>query len=218
MLRGVVLTAVLLDVGLVAGRLFTYPGVFTVPGFSVTVGMLAMSFVAGIFFMIATSYSTMLGDNLASATATGAVGGVVLITHMALENFGSRVGEDWRLTLAVMLGTFALWFSSGWRAAASHSNLMAGAVAGCWTALVSVILAVTFGFIGMYFDVPSAAYVATWPDYIHSGSSDPEAFAIANALDAATSHLAAALILGSMLGGVGWSIALLRRGVPRPGQ
>jgi hypothetical protein len=200
MLRRLVFFVVLIDVGLVVARLLTYTAVFKVPGVSVTFGMLAVTFVAAAIFMIAASYSNMLRGSLAFATVAGSVGGAVLIAHMALENFGARVGVDWRLTIAVMLGTFALWSSSGWRSFRSHSTLMAGAAAGCWTALVSVILAVTFGVIGMYFDMPSAAYVATWPEYIQSGSSDPEAFAIANTLDAATSHVATALILGSILG------------------
>jgi hypothetical protein len=147
------------------------------------------------------------------ATAIGAAGGVILSVHLALENFGARVGEDWRLTIAAMLSTFALWFASGWWAARDDSTLIAGTVVGGWTALVSVIFAITFGFIGMYFDVPSSAYVATWPEYIQKGVNDPRAFAIANTLEAATSHLATALILGSILGGAGWLVGSLRGGI-----
>ena len=212
MLRGLVLTALLIDAGLVAGRVFTYPALFSIPGFGGTIGLVALSFAAAAIFVIGTIYSNLLQDSLGFATATGLVGGAILVGHMALENFGARVGEDWRLTVAVMLATFALWFSSGWRTGRGRSTFMVGAVAGGWTALVSIILAITFGFIGMYFDVPSSAYVATWPEYIQSGSSDPHAFAIANTLDAATSHVATALILGSILGGAGWFIGSFRKG------
>lgn len=214
MLRGLVLTGLLIDVGLVAGRVLTYPGVFSISGFSETIGLVALSFVAAAIFIVGSSYSNLLSGSLGSATATGAVGGAILIAHMALENFGAHVGEDWRVTVAVMLATFGLWSSAGWRTTQVHSTIMVGAVAGCWTALASIILAVTFGFIGMYFDVPSSAYVATWPEYIQSGSSDPQAFAIANTLDAATSHVATALVLGSILGGAGWLMASLRKDMP----
>jgi hypothetical protein len=218
LLRGLVLTALLINVGLVAARVLTYPGVFSLPGFSGTIGLAALSFVAAAIFIVGSLCSNLLSGSLRLATVTGAAGGAILIAHMALENFGARVGEDWRLTVAVMFATFGLWFSTGWRTARGHSTLMAGAVAGCWTALVSAILAVTFGFTGMFFDIPSSAYVATWPEYIQSGLSDPQAFALANTLDAATSHVVTALMLGSILGGVGWFIASLQKGVAGPEQ
>ena len=215
MLRGLVLTALLIDAGLIVMRMLTYPGVFSISGFSETVGLVALSLVAAAIFTVASIYAERRSRSLILATATGAVGGAILIAHMALENVGARVGEDWRLTVVVMLATFGLWFSSGWRSG-YNSTLVTGAVAGCWTALVSVILAVTFGFIGMYFDLPSSAYVATWPEYARSGSTDPQAFAIANTLDAATSHLATALILGAILGAGGWFVASLRKTIPSP--
>lgn len=208
--RSIVLSVLLIDIGLVVERVLTLPGVFTLPGFNITIGSVALSFVAAGVFIIGADYSKVLPSDLRLATATGAAGGLLMIVHMALENFGARVGEDWRITVAVMVGTFALWFSSGWLTGRNRSNLVSGVVAGCWTALVSVILAVTFGLIGMYFDVPSSAYVATWPEYVQSGASDPQAFAIANTLDAATSHLVAALLLGSILGGAGWCCGSLQ--------
>jgi hypothetical protein len=211
MLRGVVLTAILIDIGLVAARVLTQSGVFALPGFTVTIGWLALSFAVAAAFIIGSVRSGALSRSLRFATATGVGAGCIMIGHMALENFGARVGEDARLTIAAMLAIFALWFGSGWRASRTPSTLIAGAVVGCWTALVSVILAVTPGFIGMYFDVPSSAYVATWPEYIRSRSGDPQAFAIANTLDSATSHLAVALLLGSILGGAGWCAGSMRR-------
>lgn len=211
MLRGLFLTALLIDLGMIVVRVLTYPGVLSIPGFSEAIGLTALSFVAAGTFVVAANYVDRRSRSLGLATAAGALGGAILIAQMALESFGTHMGEDGRLTAGVMLATFALWFSSGWRAIRDSSAFMAGAVAGCWTALVSVVLAVTFGLIGTYFDVPSSAYVATWPEYIQSGSSDPKAFAIANTFDAATNHVATALVLGSILGGAGWFVASLRR-------
>lgn len=214
MLRGLVLAALLIDVGLLVARVLTYPSTLGVPGIGRTIALLGLSFIAAASFAVASSFANRSARLRGQAVIIGAVGGAILIAHMALENFGTRVGEDWRLTLVVMLTTFTLWFSSGWRTGQT-STFMAGVAAGCWTALVSVLLAITCGFVGMYFDVPSSAYVATWPEYIQSGASDPFAFAIANTLDAAMSHIAAALILGSILGGTGWWVASLRKGFSR---
>jgi hypothetical protein len=206
-----VLSVVLIDIGLVAGRVLTFTPISAMPGAVLAVGWLALSLVAAATFVIWGTRSKSLWDDLRLPTAAGLAGGVMMIGHMTLENFGSRVGEDWRLTIAVMFATFALWFSSGWWTARKYDTILAGTVAGCWAAIVSVMLAVTFGFVGMYFDVPSAEYVATWPEFIQSGWSDPHAFAIANTLDAATSHIVTALLLGTLLGGAG---GLIRRRVP----
>ena len=214
MLRLSIVSVLLIDVGLVAARLVTHPDVFILPSFNGTIGLVALSFSAAAIIMIGSAFSKVFSGSVRTATSLGVIGGVLMIVHMALENFGSHVGEDWRLTLAVMFTVFALWFSSGWRTFRNHSALIVGAVAGCWTALVSVILVVTLGFVGTFFDMPSSAYVATWPEYIQSGSSDPQAFAIANTLDAATSHLIVALIFGPILGGAGWLIASAARAVP----
>ena len=210
MLRGVALAALLVDVGLVVGRLLTYPALFSMPGLGESVTFLGLAVGAAAAFVLWALRTNVITASLGSATATGVLGGVALAVHMAMENFGAHTGEDARLTLAVMLATFALWLSSGWRATTRGQwTLWVGIVAGCWTALVSIFIMVTVGFIGSYFDVPSAEYVATWPEYVHSGSHDPRAFAIANTLDDATAHIAVALILGSILGAVGGFIASL---------
>src|SRR5207244_6476087 len=125
------------------------------PGVPITLGGLALSFTAAAIFVTWASSSKWLGGDFRLPTAIGTVSGALMSGHMALENFGARVGEDWRLTAAAMLGAFTLWFTSGWRSGRKHLTTVAGALAGCWTAIVSVTLAITFGFICMYFKVPA---------------------------------------------------------------
>ena len=209
--RGFVLSAILVDIALVVARVLTDASVLTVPGAVPTLLWLGLSFVAAIV-VICSSFSKSTAVDLRFPTAAGVLGGITLMTHMALENFGARVGEDWRLTLAVMFATFAIWVSSGWRTARRHSALVAGTVAGWWTAIISVMIAITFGFVGMYFDVPSPPYVQTWPEFLRSGSNDPRAFAIASTLDAGSGLLITALLLGPILGCVGWFIGSLQAG------
>jgi hypothetical protein len=200
-----------IDLALVIGRLLTFATIAQMPGFPVTLGWLVLGFAAAAAFVIWASSSKLADRDFRLPTAIGLAGGVMMVAHWALENFGARIGEDWRLTVAVMLATFILWFSAGWRAGRSQFTAVSGAVAGCWAAIVSVTLAVTFGFAGMYFNVPSPEYVATWPEYIQSGWRDPQAFAVANIFDAATSHLVTALLLGTILGGVGGFIGSLSK-------
>ena len=211
-----VLWAIMIDIGLVVFRVLTDVSTLAVPGAISTLVWLGISFVAAAIVVICSNSSKSIVVDLRFATAAGLLGGIILMTHMALENFGARVGEDWRLTLAVMLATFAIWLSSGWRTARRHSALVAGTVAGCWTAIISVILVITFGFVGMYFDIPSRGYVQTWPEYLRSGSSDPQGFAIVSTLDAGSGHLITALLLGPILGCVGWFIGSLQTGNEKP--
>ena len=215
--RALVLSAILVDIGLVVARVLTHASVLTVPSAVPTLVWLALSFAAAAIAVVWSSGWNAAKADLRLPTAAGLVAGVILVTHMALENFGARVGEDWRLTLAVMLATFAIWLSSGWRAAREHSGLPRGTVARCWTAIVSVLLAITFGFVGMYFNVPSPAYVQTWPEYLQSGSNDPQTFAITTTLDTGSGHLIAALLLGPLLGGLGWFIGSIEIGSKKAG-
>jgi hypothetical protein len=72
---------------------------------------------------------------------------------------------------------------------------------------VSVLAAVTFGFVLMFFEVPSLDYVATWAEFKQSGWSDVHAFAIANSLEAGFTHLLAGLVLGTIFGAIGSGMA-----------
>jgi hypothetical protein len=130
---------------------------------------------------------------------------------MALENFGGRIGENGKLTLAVMIAAFALWCVAGYRSALAGGTLGKGIASGCWAALVSILCAVTLGFLFMVFDIPPPSYVASWPEYVRSGWGDPHAFAIANSLESGFTHLLTALIVGGLLGALGGGLARLRR-------
>jgi hypothetical protein len=209
-----VLSVLIIDLALAVGRLLTFTTIFAMPGTVMTIGWFSLSFAAAVIFVIWANSSKLISGDFRLPTAVGLLGGVLMVGHMALENFGARVGEDWRLTVTVMLAAFALWFGSGWYAGRKHFSAIAGASAGCWAAIVSVTLAIMCGFLGMYFNVPAPDYVATWPEYIQGGWSDPQAFAIANTIDSGTSHILTALFLGPVLGGTGGMIGALQiRGV-----
>jgi hypothetical protein len=148
---------------------------------------------------------------LAASTWPGTVGGVLLAFHLALENFGTRAGEDGRVTLAFMGATFLVWGIAGYRAARSTGRAGLGALCGGWAGVVSASVSVTCGWLLMLAGIPSAAYVATWAEFALSGSSDPRAFAIANALDSGASQMLEAIVIGVICGSLGAAAARLRR-------
>jgi hypothetical protein len=207
MLRSAVLFLILVDVALLAGSAM---GLTAIPQAAPVIGWAVASF-ALTFVVVWLSYFHSPAANAAVPVAIGVIGGILMAAHMILENVGTHLGEDWRLTLAVMVVTFGLWLSAGIWSARRRGTVSAAAIAGCWAAIVSVLLAIGFGFVGLYFDLPHGEYVATWPEFIRSGWSDPRAFAIANAMEAATSHLLTGLFLGSLLGALGGAIGSPRR-------
>jgi len=135
------------------------------------------------------------------ATVWGLIGGVILVVHMILEIFGRHLGENGLLTLAIMFIAFLLWGVAGFVAARATESSCMGCLSGCWSAVVSVLIAVSFGFVLMFFEAPSLSYVATWQEFKQSGWSDVHAFAIANSLDSGFTHLLCGLVFGCILGG-----------------
>jgi hypothetical protein len=147
------------------------------------------------------------GPALRLGTSVGIIGGVLQIIHLALENFGRRVGENSTVTLAFMLSGFLIWGMAGYWVTRETGEVKTGMVAGCWSAMVSVLMAVTFGLILMSANLPSPAYVATWSEFKQSGWSNAHAFAIANSLEAVPSHLVSGPIVGTIFGILGAGIA-----------
>ncbi|HWA85789.1 MAG TPA: hypothetical protein VG710_06180 [Opitutus sp.] len=145
--------------------------------------------------------------------AAGMLAGVLQVGHMALENFGSRVGENALVTLGFMLAAFAIWALAGYRASRTDGAVATGIATACASAMWSMVVAVTFGLALTKAGVPSAGYVATWQEFKQSGWADPRAFAITNGLDAAFGHLAVGVVLGCIFGffgGVVGSVAARR--------
>lgn len=152
---------------------------------------------------------------LRPGTAVGVVGGLVQVIHMTLENVGDRIGENSLVALGFMLSGFLVWSIGGYIATRKTGQLTGGLVAGCWSAMMSVLMAVTFGLILMTANIPSPAYVATWGEFKQSGWTDAHAFAIANSFEAVLGHLVIGPVIGIIFGFLGGEMAkaVLRRSV-----
>lgn len=209
LLRRAVLFGVAFNLGLIVVQVSLYRPLLTMPG--------ALRFIVepmigltgcGLFAWVSTSgKSVKLQEALWPATTWGIVGGALLAVHMALESFGRHIGENSWITLAFMFTTFLLWSVAGFIAARNTASAALGLLGGCWSGVVSVIMAVSFGFVLMFFEVPSLDYVATWAEFKQSGWRDVHAFAIANSLEAGFTHLVAGLVLGTIFGAIGGGMA-----------
>ena len=152
---------------------------------------------------------------LRQGTSVGLVGGVLHIIHLALETFGNHLGENSTITLVFMLGGFLLWGFAGYRVTRETGDIKAGMLAGCWSAMVSVLMVVTFGLVLMSMDFPSPAYVSTWSEFKASGWPNARAFNIANTFEAVLSHLVIGPIAGAIFGVLGIGIAKLQPVAPK---
>jgi hypothetical protein len=158
---------------------------------------------------------------LYEGAAVGLLTGALWIFNLALETFfdlSSRVGL--LATAPFLLGAFALWGAAGFRGAWRTRSVPLGVLAAIVSAMICVLLTVTFGFLLTYTSLPWLERIlATDPDFLRSGWRDVRAFAIANAFDSGFSHLLGGLIVGALVGTVGGLAGLLasrrqRQGLP----
>lgn len=151
-------------------------------------------------------------DVLLSCTLMGVIGGVIQIAHLTQEEFAD-LGPVWNGVSAfgLLFCTFVVWGIAGYRASRRTGSLRSGALAGVWSAAVTMSMLILFGFVvEFYLAMPKPEYVATWGEFQRSGWTDIHAFTIANTLDAAQSHLIIGPIVGGIFGGLAGAITRIR--------
>ncbi len=208
--RVALLLGIAVDLVLIAVRVFLYRPFLAMPGgLTFVIEPVTMLIVYGVLVLWITTTSGLPRQTAtARGTIFGLITGALLVTHMTLENFvdlGPRLNGI--TTLTFMFSAFMLWGVAGYVVARSTKSIFSGITAAVWSAVVSTLITVTFGFALMYSSVPRPEYVATWAEFKRSGWTDARAFAIANTLDAGFSHLAIAPIVGIIFGAIGAAIA-----------
>lgn len=120
------------------------------------------------------------------------------------------------VTGGLMLCTFMLWGVTGFLGAYRSRSVGLGVLAAVWSAVVTMLLAVTFGYALLVVAWPRlTTFLATDPDFLRSHWSDLRAFTIANTLSNGAVHLLEGPIIALVFGGVGALIGrLIRRESP----
>jgi hypothetical protein len=137
------------------------------------------------------------------------IGGTIQIAHVAQEAFVD-LGPVWNgiAGFGLLLCTFLLWGSAGYQTTRRTGAPRSGALAGAWSAVLTMSILVLFGFLlEFYVAPPKPEYVATWGEFQRSGWTDMQAFTIANTLYSAQSHLIVGPIVGATFGLIGGVIA-----------
>jgi hypothetical protein len=217
LLRFALVFTTILSLAMVEIRVSSYPSMLRLPGATA----LLME-VAGLLLL----YGAALfwGTGLASpklllqGTTIGLIAGLVQMIHLVSERFASFSGTwNGAITLAFMLTTFMLWGVSGFIATRSGQATPTGIWLAVWSAVVTMTIVVAAGFSLEFFLSPTPPEsMLSWPEFKRSGWTDVQAFAIANTLDSAFSHLLIGPVVAAIVGTVGSLLGSSSRNSSRP--
>lgn len=205
-LRIVVLAVVLLDLLLIGAQVAVYRPLLSQPNALIyvlePVALLLIYATAAIWITGASDRARRTA--LREGTLIGLVGGLLFTINLASETFlDLSAWASLFATAPLFIGTFALWGVAAYRAARLTSSVAPGVLAAIWSAMCTILLTITFGFILAYVALPRLERnLAGSPEFARSGWHDLHAFAIANQFDAAFSHLLVAVIVATVLGTV----------------
>jgi hypothetical protein len=142
-------------------------------------------------------------------TAVGLASGTIEVVHIAVENFGHlspRVESV--ATGGFLVGLLLLWGIAGYRVTRSTADLAAGVLAGSWSAMVGMLIATSFGFAQLFWDLSRLEQRNTGsPDFLRSGWTDLHTFTIADVFEAGFKILLIGPVAGAVFGGVGALVA-----------
>jgi hypothetical protein len=150
--------------------------------------------------------------------AVGLAGGAIEIASTATESLWA-LPQDVVATMTgtAMLALFLSFAVAGFVGSQRTGSFGLGVAAAIWSAMVAILLVVTFGFLLVNLALPQLARDETGdPDYLRSDWTDVRAFAVANTYDAGFTHLVEAPVIAALLGAAGSGIGRLARRAERP--
>jgi hypothetical protein len=142
-------------------------------------------------------------------TAVGLVAGTLEIVHITLENYAHFCARVESVsTGGFMLGLLLLWCIAGYRVTRRTADLFAGLMAGSWSAMVGMLMAMTYGFSQLFWGLPRLEQRNVGsPDFVRSGWTDLHTFTIADIFEAGFKILFIGPVVGAILGWLGAIIA-----------
>jgi hypothetical protein len=206
-LRWIVLAALAVDLALIGVRVALYTPLLAQPGgivYIVEPVVLLLTY-AAIVWWITANPTAKRSIALTVGITFGLLSGLLWLVNLTVETFTNLSGSIGGLATApFLLGGFALWGIAAFHAARQTSSVFHGMLAAVWSAMICVLITITFGFLLTYTSLPRLERnLGADPDFLRSHWHDLHAFAIANSFDAAFSHLLGALIVAAIVGSLG---------------
>lgn len=214
MIAAVLITANLLSMLAISVRAFTYANFFAFPGArgllieALTLLALYTVIIGALFQRVQPGH----GSALLRATQLGLFAALIEVLNIASERFVNPP-RLWNglLVLTFMLATFSLWGSAGYIGRRSGATTLASLALAVWSAVVTMSLGVCVGVLLELYVAPiPLAAMRFWAEFQRSGGTDLGAFAIANTMDSATSHLTMAPVVALIFGCLGTLAGRLR--------
>jgi hypothetical protein len=210
-LRTTLLLVIAFNLVMVGIRVFLDPQLLGMPGgLQSALEPAALLTLAALIVTWATRGDSRVAQAIVrEGTAVGLVSGTLEVVHITLENYGhfnARVESI--STGGFMLGLLLLWCIAGYRVTRSTADLGAGPLAGSWSALVGMLMAMTYGFSQLFWGLTrlERRNVGS-PDFLRSGWTDLHTFTIADVFEAGFKVLLIGPVAGAVLGGLGALIA-----------
>ena len=206
-----------LSLAMMGIRVSSYPSMLRLPG-----GTAHVVEVAGLLLLYGAvliwGARSMPPKLLLRGTTIGLIAALVQVVHLVCERFVT-FSDRWNgaISISFMLATFLLWGVTGFVAARSGQPTSTSIWLAVWSALVTMTVAVTAGFALEFFLAPwPPESMLSWGEFKRSGWTDIHAFAIANTLDAAFSHLLIGPLVAAVFGTGGSLLGRASGDVPKP--
>jgi hypothetical protein len=205
------------DLGLLAARAASYQAFFSMPG--APTYLIEPVAALAIYAAVVVALPFVVGRIAVAPTAVrvgtigGLVGGTIEVASTAVESL-------WTLpqyvvsavTGVAMLGLFLSFGIAGFVGGRRTRSFWLGLGSAIWSAMLAILLVVTFGFLIVNTSLPQLARDEIGdPDYLRSGWTDVRAFAIANTYDAGFTHLVEAPLIAAVLGAAGSGMGQIGR-------
>ena len=216
-MRGAFLAILGLDIVLVGVGVANYPAFLRQPGSLAYLAEPLVLLVIYVAVVLAVTGRTGRDQRrlLWAAAIVGLATGAMEVANISVETFTNLSGPaNLATTAPFILGPFVIWGVVGGWAARATGSLRLGLLAAVWSAMVTMVVGVTYGF-ALALTAPGrlTRILADDPDRIRSGWSDVRAYVLANAFDNGFTHLLGAVLVGTAVGlvgglvGVRWSRA-----------
>lgn len=142
---------------------------------------------------------------LSDGTIVGLVIGLMFIADIAVENFVPMNSQLSTLsTLSFMLFIFLGFAGAGGRSVVHTDQVSLGVISSVWSALISVLIALFFGFIvNFLFPRQLEQNLQASAEFVRSGIRDLATFTFYNTLDSASSHLLEVPLIAAVCGTIG---------------
>jgi hypothetical protein len=181
----------------------SYPAFFLQPGSRALIGGLTLTF--AVYAILATLIAFQTGDRWSEIRTTALLFGIITacmeIAGIATENYTQITSPA--VPIGLMLTVFTLWGIAGFRMSRRLTSIRFGLFTAAIAAGVCMLIAVAAGFlIEFSLHPPAPDSVQSWAEYKRSGWTDPRAFAIANTLESAMTHLVVAPFVALVFAGI----------------